>query len=66
VAPVESMPAVMQPASEASPLRHFIEIVSGLFLKGSGIAELWVHTAALIAISAVMFTTAWPRLRRTW
>lgn len=66
VAPVESMPAVMQAASEVSPLRHYIEIVSGLFLKGSGIAELWVHSAALVAISAVMFTSAWLLFRRTW
>lgn len=66
VSPVESMPAELQAASQASPLRHFIEIVSGLFLKGSGIAELWVHTAALVAVSAVMFTSAWLLFRRTW
>lgn len=66
IAPIESMPWWLQIASEASPLRHYIEIVSGLFLKGAGILELWRHAAALLAISAPMFFGSWLIFRRTW
>jgi len=51
---------------ERSPLRHSIAIVSGIFLKGAGLSELWVHTVALGAISAVVFSSAWLLFRRTW
>lgn len=66
VAPIESMPSWLQIGAEASPIRHYIEIVSGLFLKGAGISELWPHALALAGISAVLFTSGWILFRRTW
>jgi ABC-2 type transport system permease protein len=66
IAPIESMPAWLQVASEVSPLRHQIEIVSGLFLKGAGMGELWPHAVALVAIAAPLFAVSWLRFRRQW
>jgi ABC-2 type transport system permease protein len=66
VTPIESMPQWLQYGIEVSPLRHSIAIVTGLFLKGAGLAELWPHAAALAAISAVMFAFAWLLFRRSW
>lgn len=66
IAPVESMPWWLQVGSEVSPMRHYIEIVSGLFLKGAGISELWPHAVALIAISAPLFLASWLIFRRSW
>ena len=66
IAPIESMPAGLQIGAEASPIRHYIEIVSGLFLKGSGVAELWPHALALAAISAPLFLGSWLIFRRNW
>ena len=66
IAPVESMPGWLQIGAEASPLRHEVEIVSGLFLKGAGLTELWRHGAALAAISAALFVAAWAIFRRAW
>lgn len=66
VTPVESMPGWLQTGAQASPILHYIEIVSGLFLKGAGVTELWLHAAALAAISAVMFSSAWILFRRAW
>jgi len=66
IAPVESMPWWLQIASEASPMRHDIEIVSGLFLKGAGILELWRHALALILISVPLFLGSWLIFRRAW
>lgn len=66
LAPIESMPWWLQVGAEVSPMRHYIEIVSGLFLKGAGILELWPHTVALIAISAPLFFGSWLIFRRSW
>jgi ABC-2 type transport system permease protein len=66
IAPIESMPAGLRVAAEASPIRHYIEIVSGLFLKGAGVAELWPHALALAIISALLFAGGWLIFRRTW
>lgn len=66
VTPIESMPDWLQYGIEASPLRHSIAIVGGLFLKGAGIAELWPHAAALAAISLPLFLASWLIFRRAW
>lgn len=66
VSPIESMPRWLQIASEASPLRHGIEITTGLFLKGAGMGELWPHVVALAAIGAPLFATSWLLFRRQW
>ncbi len=66
IAPVESMPSWLQIGAEASPIRHYIEIVSGLFLKGAGVGELWPHALALAIISALLFLSGWMIFRRAW
>lgn len=66
IAPIESMPRWLQIGAEASPLRHGLEIVSGLFLKGAGMAELWPHAAALALIGAPLFAASWLLFRRQW
>ena len=66
IAPIESMPSWLQIGAEASPIRHYIEIVSGLFLKGAGVSELWPHALALAGISAFLFTSGWLLFRRAW
>jgi ABC-2 type transport system permease protein len=66
ITPVESMPRWLQVGIEISPLRHSIEIVSSLFLKGAGMGELWPHALALAAISAVLFAASWLLFRRQW
>ena len=66
VTPIESMPDWLQYGIQVSPLRHSIAIVSGLFLKGAGIGELWPHAAALTAISLPLFVGSWLIFRRAW
>ena len=62
--PVESMPRTLQIVSLASPLRHYMEVILGVFLKGAGFADLWPQTLALLAIGAVLFTSAVFAFRR--
>jgi ABC-2 type transport system permease protein len=66
VSPIESMPRWLQIASEASPLRHGIEITTGLFLKGAGMGELWPHAIALALIGTPLFAASWLLFRRQW
>ncbi len=58
LAPVESMPDALQTLSLASPLRHYMDVILGVFLKGAGVAELWPQTLALAAIGAPLFALA--------
>jgi ABC-2 type transport system permease protein len=66
MAPIESMPGWLQTASLASPQRHYLDIISGLFLKGAGLGELWPHALALVGISGSMFLGGWLLFRRQW
>lgn len=65
LAPVESMPAELQMMSLASPLRHYLDGVLGLFLKGSGMQDLWPQALALVAIGAPLFVLAGYIFKRT-
>jgi ABC-2 type transport system permease protein len=60
------MPRWLQIGIEISPLRHSIEIISSLFLKGAGMSELWPHALALTAISAPLFVASWFLFKRQW
>jgi len=62
--PVESMPPFLQSLSLASPLRYYMEIILGVFLKGAGFGELWDEAARLLLIGAVLFGLALAAFRR--
>lgn len=66
LAPVESMPVVLQRASLISPLRHYMDVILGIFLKGAGLADLWPQALALLAIGALLFALAWAVFRREY
>jgi ABC-2 type transport system permease protein len=62
--PVESMPVGMQYLAELSPLRHYMELLLGVFLKGVGLEVLWSRFAALAAIAAVLLGVSLMRFHR--
>jgi ABC-2 type transport system permease protein len=45
--PIRNMPPVVQLLTYLNPLRYFMRIVRGLFLKGIGIEYLWQQILAL-------------------
>jgi ABC-2 type transport system permease protein len=49
VFPIENMPAVVQPITYLIPLRYFLVILRGIFLKGVGLETLWPQALALLA-----------------
>jgi ABC-2 type transport system permease protein len=63
--PIDTMPEIFQTLTLANPLRHFLEIVRGIFLRGAGIAELWVQFAVLSGMAAAGLTVATRRFRAT-
>lgn len=46
--PIENMPAWIQPITYVIPLRYFLVILRGLFLKGVGLATFWPEALALL------------------
>lgn len=56
--PIANMPLPVQWITYLNPLRYFMEIVRGVFLKGSGIDVLWPQMAmlAVIGVSILAFS----------
>lgn len=61
--PVSSMPLPFQWLTLANPVRHYIESVRAIFLKGVGVAVLWPKLAALAAIGSGLLWVAARRFR---
>ena len=62
--PIENMPAVIQPFTYLIPLRYYLEIVRGIFLKGVGLEVLWPQAAAMGAWGAAMIALAMLRSQK--
>jgi ABC-2 type transport system permease protein len=62
--PVTSMPAVFQWLSLSNPVRHYMEIVRALFLKGAGLEALWKQFLALFLMGVGILWLAADRFRR--
>lgn len=45
--PIENMPAAIQPLTYLIPLRYFLVILRGIFLKGVGLETFWPEALAL-------------------
>ncbi|MGE0360400.1 MAG: ABC transporter permease [Vicinamibacterales bacterium] len=56
--PIENMPQWIQWVTYAIPLRYFLVIVRGIFLKGIGFEILWPQIAALLACGLVLIALA--------
>jgi ABC-2 type transport system permease protein len=62
--PVRNMPVSIQYLTYLNPVRYFIEIVRGLFLKGSGVAVLWPQMVALAIFGVVILSLSAMRFRK--
>lgn len=62
--PIHSMPVSVQYATYLNPLRYFIEIVRGVFLKGTGLEVLWPRIAALALIGIGVMGASTLRFRK--
>ena len=62
--PIENMPAVFQYVTYANPLRYFLVIIRGIFLKGNGITILWPQMTGLLVLGIAMVTVSSLRFRK--
>jgi ABC-2 type transport system permease protein len=63
--PIRSMPQMIQYFTYLNPMRYFLELVRGIFLKGSGMDVLWPNFLALGAFGVVILALAVSRFRKT-
>jgi ABC-2 type transport system permease protein len=55
----------VQYLSYLNPLRYFIEIVRGIFLKGVGVGVLWPQMACLAVYGVTVLTLSALRFHKT-
>lgn len=54
--PIENMPAWVQTITMINPVRYFMFVVREIFLKGSGLAQLWHEGVAMLIIGGTVFS----------
>jgi len=52
--PIRNMPLAVQALTYLNPVRYFMEIVRGIFLKGIGLTVLWPQVMALLVIGTAL------------
>jgi ABC-2 type transport system permease protein len=62
--PIESMPEWVQVLTYANPLRYFLVVIRGVFLKGIGLDILWPQMAALALLGGMMILLSSLRFRK--
>jgi len=62
--PIENMPEVIQYGTYLNPLRYFLVIIRGIFLKGVGIDTLWPQMGALLVLGVGVITISSLRFKK--
>jgi len=62
--PIENMPGIIQYGTHINPLRYFLVIIRGIFLKGNGIAVLWPQMASLLLLGVTVISVSSLRFRK--
>jgi ABC-2 type transport system permease protein len=62
--PINNMPEPIQLATYLLPMRYFLIIIRGLFLRGSNITDLWQEALILLAWSVIVITLASLKLKK--
>ncbi|MCE5299787.1 MAG: ABC transporter permease [Spirochaetia bacterium] len=63
--PIKNMPEILQWLTYIIPMRYYMVIIRGIFLKGLGFMELLPQTFALFVYGAVVFAMAIKAFRKT-
>ncbi|MEI6634477.1 MAG: ABC transporter permease [Chlamydiota bacterium] len=63
--PIQNMPVAIQYLTYLNPLRYYLVILRGIFLKGVGIGILWPQMAALLVYGLVVIVLSSLRFRKT-
>jgi ABC-2 type transport system permease protein len=63
--PIANMPKIVQWITFINPLRYYMVILRGIFLKGTGLSILWPQMLFLLLIGIVILTISTLRFRKT-
>jgi ABC-2 type transport system permease protein len=63
--PIANMPLPAQWLTFLNPLRYYLVILRGIFLKGTGVRVLWPQMAALLLLGGTTLAVATRRFRKT-
>jgi len=63
--PITSMPVVLQWVTLADPLRYYLVVLRGTFLKGIGMDVLWPQFAGMAIFATIMLAASSMRFRKT-
>ncbi|MEZ4465214.1 MAG: ABC transporter permease [bacterium] len=64
MSPVANLPAVLQPWTLLDPVRHFVEVLRGVLLKGAGWRDLAPQLVALAGMGTAIFVLSARALSR--
>jgi ABC-2 type transport system permease protein len=62
--PIRNMPLAVQYLTYLNPVRYFIEIVRGIFLKGTGMSVLWPQMAVLFCYGVTILSLSALRFHK--
>lgn len=62
--PVENMPDFFQYVTHLNPLRYYLVIIRGIFLKGIGFSILWPQIAGLLVLGISVLTLSALRFKK--
>jgi ABC-2 type transport system permease protein len=62
--PVQNLPLVLQWLSNVVPMTHYLAIVRGVYLRGSGWEPLWPRVVWLVGLAVVYFGLGALRFRK--
>lgn len=62
--PIQNMPKAFQLVTYVVPLRYYVQVLRGVFLKGVGLEVLWPQGLALLTLGVVILTLARLRFRQ--
>jgi ABC-2 type transport system permease protein len=63
--PISSMPEALQKLSYLDPLRYFLVVLRGVYLKGVGLEVLWPQLLAMVAIGVTLLTISVFRFHKS-
>jgi ABC-2 type transport system permease protein len=52
--PIDNMPQIIQWFTFLNPMRYFLVVVRGIFLKGIGLDVLWIQLVPLFVIGMIV------------
>jgi ABC-2 type transport system permease protein len=62
---VKRLPTALRTIAQVVPFRHYLTIIRGVMLKGTGLDALWPHAAAMLLIGLLVTAVAVRNLSRS-